>query len=144
MGVLGDSHPSGCRSWAISRQEEPRMNRGIKFGKVAMVAAFATVAFAIPASAATNFVQEPANSSVNSSGCVTRSEYRRVHKGNSMSRVHRIFGTRGKQSWEYDGYYIHSQGREYRVCGSSWGFVSVTYDREYGTWRLDSKYAYWG
>jgi hypothetical protein len=78
------------------------------------------------------------------SGCVTRTEYRRVHHGYSMGRVHRIFGTRGKKVSEFSGYGYASQMREYDTCGSSWGFVFVSFDREYGTYRLSYKSAYWG
>jgi hypothetical protein len=77
------------------------------------------------------------------SGCVTRSEYRRVHDGDSMGRVHRLFGSTGKKVAEYSGYGYASQTRQYRVCSSSWGLVMVNYDREYGTWRLSYKSAYW-
>jgi hypothetical protein len=42
--------------------------------------------------------------------CVTRKEFRRVHKGDSKRRVHRIFDTRGLRVYGNPG------GRNYRPC----------------------------
>jgi len=69
--------------------------------------------------------------------CVNKKEYKRVKKGMSKSRVHRIFDINGKQVSTGYGY----EYRDYRVCTDpKCGFVSVTFHKK----KLDSKYAYWG
>jgi hypothetical protein len=63
-------------------------------------------------------------------------------------RRHRIFDVRGKQTWYSAGYsgpygWPAEQSREYRVK-SRWGSVDLTFKKKSGTWRVSSKYAYWG
>ncbi len=71
-----------------------------------------------------------------SAGCVTKKEFRNVTKGMGIERVHRIFDTKGRQLFVMSGY----QSREYKVCGSQYGFVMV----EFKNRKLSSKSAYWG
>jgi hypothetical protein len=47
-------------------------------------------------------------------GCVSRSEFRRVHMGTSVQRVTQIYGTSGHVSLRSGGYVI----RDYRTCTS--------------------------
>jgi hypothetical protein len=42
----------------------------------------------------------PAPASADTPGCVSKTEYRKIHKGMTKKRVHRIFDTRG---WFADG-----------------------------------------
>lgn len=61
-------------------------------------------------------------------GCVTRAEYRKVKKGMSKSKVHRIFGTSGKRSTVAplpNGGSV--EGRGYKVCGNPRGAVGVSF-----------------
>ena len=78
---------------------------------------------------------------------VTKAEYRRIKKGMAIAKVHRIFGTSGKQSFIIDGvpeYDIADvQQRSYKTP-SKYGTVSVTYERLRGGWKVDSKMAFWG
>lgn len=61
-------------------------------------------------------------------GCVSRSEYRRIHDGQSVSTVRAITGVSGKVTSRYsDGDYEY-QSREYRTCGSRYGHAYVDFD----------------
>jgi hypothetical protein len=80
---------------------------------------------------------------------VSKTEFRRVHKGMGIKRVHRIFDVRGKQTAYYDGYkcgtrygWCAEQDREYRTRGK-WGYVSIDYVRKHGRWVVTSKHALW-
>jgi hypothetical protein len=68
---------------------------------------------------------------------VTVKEYRRIERGFSMERVHRIFDVRGKFSYGYTGFV----SRDYNACGRYNG-VSVDYERRDGVWRVVSKFGY--
>jgi CRISPR/Cas system CMR-associated protein Cmr3 (group 5 of RAMP superfamily) len=96
--------------------------------------------FAAAAVMASGVVASAPAASADTAGCVSKTEYKKVSKGTNMQRVHRIFDTAGRQS--YVGY--GSQLREYKPCGSRYGFVHITYDKRNGAWYLDSKSAYWG
>jgi hypothetical protein len=83
---------------------------------------------------------------------VTKAEYRKATKHKSMSKVHRVFDTKGKQSFHFtaiDGqlcaegeiWACATQTREYQGAGG--GFVSVTYYKRSGVWRVESKLAVW-
>jgi|SRR5262245_31121647 hypothetical protein len=75
------------------------------------------------------------------SGCVAKTEFRKVHKGMKRERVHRIFDTNGRQSYTYWIGGDHYSGRDYRACKHpSWSLVSIDYENG----RVDSKFAYWG
>ena len=84
-----------------------------------------------------------APAAADTSGCVTRGEYRAVHKGDSMTRVHRIFDTAGKRfSIATSGGY-GSQIRNYNTC-SRWSSVAVSFSKNPGgIWRMDAKSAVW-
>ena len=98
---------------------------GAVLGTVALAAA--PLAVAAPASADTE-------------NCVSRLEFKKVQKGWSMKRVHRVFDVGGKQYYFYSGY----QGREYRACQSpEYSIVNVDYVKKAGVWRVESKFAYW-
>jgi hypothetical protein len=77
-------------------------------------------------------------------GCVTRAEYRAVHRGDSIRRVHRILDTDGRRVYyatEVGGYV--SQGRRYRTCRPH-SSVEIQYIKKAGgIWRLLAKSAIW-
>ena len=74
-------------------------------------------------------------------GCVSRVEYRKVHDGMTKKRVHRIFDTRGQQSWAMSSGGRYYESRDYKPCTSPrWGFVWV----DYINGRVDAKTVYWG
>lgn len=76
-------------------------------------------------------------------GCVTRSEYRAVHKDDSIARVHRIFDTDGRKIGGAKGGGFASQVRSYRTCRPLSSLV-IQYDRSRGTiWKLTAKSAVW-
>jgi hypothetical protein len=73
-------------------------------------------------------------------GCVTKTEFRNIHKPMLRKNVHNIFDTSGKQTFFWSGSGDVYESREYNVCTSSYGFVSVDYKNK----RVDGKFAYWG
>ena len=76
-------------------------------------------------------------------GCVTRSEYRAVHKDDSIARTHRIFDTDGRKIGGAKGGGFASQVRSYRTCRPLSSLV-IQYDRSRGTiWTLTAKSAVW-
>ncbi|MGH8869085.1 MAG: hypothetical protein ACRDYU_13970 [Actinomycetes bacterium] len=82
--------------------------------------------------------------------CVTKYEFRKVFKGMSMARVHRIFDMRGTQDYYFSASagYPAEQGRHYRACTHYWpggphGDVYVDYKRRDGVWRVTDKTAFW-
>lgn len=78
-------------------------------------------------------------------GIATRKEFRRVKKNMPMQRVHRIFGIGGKQTYFSSGCCGGAvpayQSREYNA--GRYSYVNVNYERRKGTWRVESKYAFW-
>jgi hypothetical protein len=70
--------------------------------------------------------------------CVTRAEYRAVHKGQTLDRVARIIGGRGHldSRWSYGG--DSGSSRTWRQCGG-YGSAWVTF----ANGRADGKGAYW-
>jgi hypothetical protein len=52
-----------------------------------------------------------------SSACVTRAEYRRVHDGMARVKVHRIFDTNGTSLFANPGT-VHNSAREYPMCAA--------------------------
>lgn len=56
--------------------------------------------------------------------CVSGAEYRKIHKGMSRGKVHRIFDTKGRSLFENPGA-VHNSAREYRMCS---GFAAATGD----------------
>lgn len=82
-----------------------------------------------------------APASADTSGCVTKREFRKVHMGMKRERVHRIFDTRGRQTYTFWIGGDHYSSREYRACRHPrWSIVSV----DYVNGRVDGKFAYWG
>jgi hypothetical protein len=82
--------------------------------------------------------------SADTPNCVTRGEFSRIHKGDSLNRVARIFDKRGKQVSisVYGGH--KSQIRQYPSCRNH-SLVQVSFSRTPGTrYRMDGKYAIWG
>ena len=80
----------------------------------------------------------PATAAQDSPGCVTKQEFRKVHKGMTKSRVHRIFDNRGhRQAFAQSGGHT-AEIRSYRPC-SRFSAVAVSY----GYGRLDAKSAVW-
>lgn len=72
-------------------------------------------------------------------GCVTKTEFKRAKKGLWKFEVKEIFGTGGKQTSYYKGYTFRMESREYRVCGSSYSSVMVTFEDG----ELRTKYGFW-
>jgi hypothetical protein len=71
-------------------------------------------------------------------GCVTRAEYRHVHKGTTKHRVAVIFDTAGKrEAIAHSGGYTE-EIRTYKTC-SRYSAVAISY----GNGRLDAKSAVW-
>jgi hypothetical protein len=70
--------------------------------------------------------------------CVTKGEYRQVHRNTRMPRVHRVFDVRGRRvAYARVGRFT-SEVRVYRTCRRG-GAVSVSY----GNRRLKGKFAIW-
>lgn len=59
-------------------------------------------------------------------GCVSASEFRRVHNGMTRGAVHRLFDTSGKRLFENPGA-VHNSAREYKICAA---FRRTTGDRK--------------
>ena len=72
-------------------------------------------------------------------GCVTRHEFYSVHKGMSMAKVHRVWGTTGRITARD----VRAQSRGYRICGVGGQRLNVFTEFVYrqGTWRLYQKWA---
>lgn len=88
----------------------------------AVVVAVVSVTFLVPA--------VPAGAA----GCVSKGEFRQVHRGMTMSRVHRTFGTSGRQTFRHGSITI----RRYRPCPRH-SLVRVYYRRGH----LSAKRAFW-
>lgn len=63
-------------------------------------------------------------STADTPGCVSGSEYRKIHDGMTRGKVHRIFDTNGTNLFENPGA-VHNSAREYRMCA---GFAAATGD----------------
>lgn len=75
------------------------------------------------------------------SHCVTKKEFRRVKRHLKMKRVHRVFDTRGKQSYFYTIGGTRYTGRDYKACHHPrYSLVSV----DFKNGRVTGKFAYWG
>jgi len=97
----------------------------------------------VAAEAAAPSASTSAAPSVHAKGCVTKAEYRKVKKGMAQSKVHKIFGTKGKvgsRSNLPDG--VKLEARSYKVCGSKPGGVGVSYTKKPGkSYKLAAKAA---
>ncbi len=80
----------------------------------------------------------PAAAAQDTPRCVTKKEYRKVHKGMTKKRVHRIFDTRGRRDAFAQSGGHTAEIRSYRTC-SRFSAVSISY----GDGRLDGKSAVW-
>ena len=76
-------------------------------------------------------------------GCVTRAEYRQVHRGMTKAKVDRKLGTRGhRETGARSGGY-RSEIWSYNTC-DRWSVVSVAYDgRTNAPLKLSAKSAVW-
>ena len=74
-------------------------------------------------------------------GCVTKSEYRHVHTGDSIRRVHRIFDTRGQLQEKGTSGGYPAKLRIYKACRSApYPALAVAYEKKTdGVWRLVAK-----
>lgn len=111
----------------------------------ATVLTTALTSTALLGAGATTSVAAPDADRAAKGGCVTKAEYKKVKKGMGIKKVHKIFGTSGKQSVRYDlpggGYVV---GRGYKVCTSKKGAVGVSYTVKPGkTPVLAEKTAVW-
>ena len=92
------------------------------------VAVAAALAVVVP-------LMSSAPASAGTPGCVTKKEFRGVHKGWSIERVHRRFDTAGRLEFVSGSY----KSREYRPCKNPrYSYISVSYDHR----RVDYKSAY--
>jgi hypothetical protein len=91
-------------------------------------------------------VSAPANAS-GTPGCVTKTEYSKVKKGMSPTRVAQIFGTKGTVSYSYIGTYVFDLEREYKPCSpfNQMSDVSVDFGKNHRSdpWKVDGKSAIW-
>jgi hypothetical protein len=103
---------------------------------VATTASLAAAAVLVPV--------QTANAATNRSpGCVTRAEYRSVHKGWTKARVTKTFGTAGHREAIARSAGYGSEVRSYKTC-STYSAVSVAFDKNPGgAWRLSAKSAVW-
>lgn len=88
------------------------------------------LARAVVLTAVAGLLAAPAGASAATPGCVTRAEFRAVHKGMLTARVHDIFDTAGKRLFINIGQ-VSNEAREYKVCGhprSGGSFVQVQYN----------------
>ena len=91
-------------------------------------------------------VATPANADTPT--CVSKSEFRAVQKGWSITRVANRFDRNGNQTYYDSGDpsidWPAYQSREYKPC-RRYSYVSVSFEKEAGdVWRVTSKSAYWG
>ena len=68
----------------------------------------------------------PAAAAQDTPRCVTKKEYRNVHKGMTKKRVHRIFDTRGRRDAFAQSGGHTAEIRSYRTC-SRFSAVSISY-----------------
>jgi hypothetical protein len=117
------------------------MTRTITATIVAAVLALgAVIGIAAPASAAPARHAKP---------CVTKPEYRKLHRGDSIAKVRRVFRFAGRQTYAISGdqYSPAMQGRDYRTCAGHYGITgtaSVDFTKRHGVWRITDKSVGWG
>ena len=82
--------------------------------------------------------------SADTPGCVTRAEFRAVHRGHKMARVHRKWDTRGRLRAKANVRGYRAQVRTYRGCGSRYNVVAASFSKTpWGRWKLSAKSAVW-
>jgi hypothetical protein len=112
------------------------MSPGDVFSVSGLMAALATMFLAA-------LIAAP-SASADTPNCVTKGEFSKIHKGDSLNRVARIFDRRGKRVSisVYGG--DKSQIRQYRTCRNH-SLVQVSFSKTPGTrYRMDGKYSIWG
>jgi hypothetical protein len=93
---------------------------------------------ALPLLTSVAVVGLPSVAQADTPGCVTRAEYRHVHKGMTKHRVAHIFDTAGKrEAYATSGGYT-AEIRSYKTC-RRYSAVAISY----GNGRLDAKSAVW-
>ena len=97
-----------------------------RIATVALAATIATSGLVLPATPA------------QAGECVSRTEYRRVNRGMSKTRVHRIFGFDGRQTMSYRLFGNLYTDRQYKTC-TRFGFASVSYKNG----NVKSKFVIW-
>lgn len=83
-------------------------------------------------------------SPASASGCVTRTEYKHVHKGQTITKVKSIFHGYGghREARSVSGGY-GTQVRNYRTC-QPYSAVSISFSKSPGgVYRVDAKTAVW-
>ena len=103
--------------------------------KFVLLVALAAIASPIALTAA------PASANPGSPGCVTRTEYRQVHKGMTPRQVSRKIGMRGHRDAGASSGGYRSEVWSYKTC-QRYSAVAISYSG-YGTPRLDYKSAVW-
>jgi len=83
----------------------------------------------------------PASANPGSPGCVTRTEYRQVHKGMTPGQVSRKFGMRGHRDAGASSGGYRSEVWSYKTC-KRYSAVAISYSG-YRTPRLAYKSAVW-
>lgn len=75
--------------------------------------------------------------------CITRAEYRNVHKGMTLDRIKRITGIAGhRQVFSTSGRYS-SQIRNFKTC-SQFSVVTMAFDKTGANpWHMSAKSAVW-
>jgi len=59
--------------------------------------------------------------------CVSKAEFKTLAKGMTVTQVQNRTGAKGTVSYSYDSGSYKFQARDYRACGSEYGFVSVSF-----------------
>ena len=91
--------------------------------------------------AASTLVATPAEA--DSPGCVTRAEYRQVHRGDTRDRVTRVFDTFGHREVHASSGGYQTEVRTYNAC-SQFSVVSIAFDKNgRRPWKLSAKSAVW-
>ncbi len=92
-------------------------------------------------SAASVVVLAPAPASADTPDCASRSEFGRIDKGMSVTRVSKILDVNGSQTGIIGGPRYDYTSRLYGKCGSVPALATVKYRRpdSGGTWRVTSK-----
>jgi hypothetical protein len=88
-----------------------------------------------------SLVTIPSIAQADTAGCITKQEFRKVHRGMSKAKVRRIADTGGRQQSFFTIGRARYETREYRSCRSPrWSIVSV----DFKNGRMNGKFAYWG
>jgi len=95
------------------------------------VAAVLVPALAVPAHA------------TGSPGCITRAEYKKIHKGMTKAKVKQIAGTNGKREAHASAGGYRTEVRSYKTCSRS-SAVAVSFSANpHKPLKVDAKSAVW-